>query len=185
MTTDGTSRMPYITSTEQLSDEWHGHFDRIADSRGHVGGPFGVLMNSPEIATRIADVGTYVRFEGTLPGPMRELAIITTARELECAYEWAIHEPLARDEGVSEDTIGVVADREPTESLPAADALVVDYGRALICDNEVPEPLFRTTKAHFGVEGITELTATFGYYNMLACVLNAFEVVPGDSLEEW
>ncbi|WP_254533824.1 carboxymuconolactone decarboxylase family protein [Natrinema gelatinilyticum] len=185
MTTDGTSRMPYITSKGQLSDKWHDHYDRIADSRGHVSGPFGVLMNSPEVATRIADVGTYVRFEGTLPGPIRELAIITTARELECAYEWAIHEPLARDGGVSEETIDIVADRAPTDPLPGAEALVVRYGRALFRKNEVPESLFRSTKARFGVEGITELTATFGYYNMLACVLNAFEVVPGEDLGGW
>jgi len=185
MSNDGTSRVPYITAKEQLSDDWHDHYDRIAASRGHVRGPFSVLMNSPEVATRIADVGTHVRFEGTLPGPVRELAIITTARELDCAYEWAIHEPLAREEGVADDTIEIVAARAPTDPLPAVDALVVRYGRALFRENEVPESLFRSARDRFGVEGITELTVTFGYYSMLACVLNAFAVDPGESIEQW
>lgn len=177
--------MPYITATDQLSDDWHEHYDRIAASRGHVSGPFSVLMNSPEVATRIADVGTYVRFEGTLRGSVRELAIITAARELDCAYEWAIHEPLARNEGITDDTIGIVASRESTDLLSAVDALVVRYGRALFRENEVPESLFQSARDRFGVEGITELTATFGYYAMLACVLNAFAVDPGESLEQW
>lgn len=94
MPTEGKFRVPYITAKDQISDEWHDHYDRIAVSRGRVHGPFSVLMNSPEVAARIADVGAYVHFEGTLPGPARELAIITTVRELDCAYEWAIHEPL-------------------------------------------------------------------------------------------
>ena len=29
-----------------------------------------------------------------------------------------------------------------------------------------------------GDQGVTELTATYGYYGMLACALNAFEVEP-------
>lgn len=185
MANDGTSRMPYITSKAQISDEWHDQYDRIADTRGHVRGPFSVLMNSPEVAVRIADVGTYVRFEGTLPDSIRELATITTARELECPYEWAIHEPLAREEGVSEDTIDIVAAREPADTLSETHALIVRYGRSLFRENEIPEPLFRSAKAKFGTEGVTELTATLGYYSMLACVLNAFALIPGESLERW
>ena len=37
---------------------------------------------------------------------------------------------------------------------------------------------FRKALQHFGPQGITELTATIGYYAMLAGVLNAFEVEP-------
>lgn len=185
MPEEGTSRVPYITAREQLPTERRDRFDRIADSRGHVRGPFSVLLNSPTVATRIADVGTYVRFEGTLPGPTREVAIITTARELDCAYEWAVHEPLARDEGVSDETIATVAAREPTDSLSEDERLVVRYGRELFRENEVPESLFRSAKARFGTDGITELTATFGYYSMLACVLNAFAVDPGEPLDRW
>ena len=33
-------------------------------------------------------------------------------------------------------------------------------------------------RERFGVDGLVELTATVGYYGMLACVLNAFDVVP-------
>lgn len=185
MPDEGTSRVPYVTAKDQLPDECREQYEHIAATRGHVRGPFSVLMNSPELATRIADVGTYVRFEGALPGTVRELAIITTARELDCAYEWAIHEPLAREEGVSDETIDIVATRDPTTPLSKDEALVVRYGRTLFRENEIPDELFRSAKARFGVDGITELTATFGYYSMLACVLNAFAVVPSEALERW
>lgn len=185
MSDEGTDRVPYITAKDQLPDEYHDRYEHIAATRGHVRGPFSVLMNSPELATRIADVGTYVRFEGSLPGAVRELAIVTTARELDCAYEWAIHEPLAREEGVSDAAIDIVAAREPTPPLSEDEALVVRYGRALFRENDVPDDLFQSAKDRFGADGVTELTATFGYYSMLACVLNAFEVVPSGSLDQW
>ena len=33
-------------------------------------------------------------------------------------------------------------------------------------------------RARLGVDGLVELTATAGYYGMLACTLNAFDVTP-------
>ena len=37
---------------------------------------------------------------------------------------------------------------------------------------------FAAAESRFDTEGLVELTATVGYYAMLACVLNAFDVVP-------
>jgi 4-carboxymuconolactone decarboxylase len=42
----------------------------------------------------------------------------------------------------------------------------------------VSDATFKAAKEKFGVQGVTELTATFGYYSMLAAALNAFEVEP-------
>lgn len=178
MTRDATSRMPFVTNREQLPEAQRRNYDRIAESRERVGGPFGVLLNSPEVAGRTGHLGAYLRFEGELSGAVRELAILTTAREFDCAYEWAFHEPLARREGVSEETVAVVADQAPADGLPEVEARVVRYGRHLLREHRVPDALFRAVKDDFGVRGITELTATVGYYGMLACVLNAFEVLP-------
>lgn len=181
MTKGTTSRMPFITAREELPEAQRRNYDLIAESRERVGGPFGVLLNCPEVAGRAGHLGTYLRFEGELSGAVRELAILTTAREFDCAYEWAFHEPVARREGVREEAIVVVADRASPDGLSATEALVVRYGRSLFREHGVPDELFRAAKDRFGVEGVTELTATMGYYCMLACVLNAFEVVPEEA----
>lgn len=180
MTNDDTDspRVPVVTEKGQLPDDQRHHYERIEDTRGHVSGPFSVLLNSPDLGGRIADVGTYVRFEGTLSDATRELAILTTARELDCAFEWAYHEPLAREKGVSEDAIDAVATRRPTDDLSEDEALVVRYGRELFREHEISDAVFRSARDRFGVTGVIELTATMGYYSMLACVLNALEVLP-------
>lgn len=180
MTAERTTRVPFVTDREQVPEGERHHYDGIEESRGGVRGPFGVLLNSPEVAGRIGHLGAYIRFEGELSGADRELAIITTAREFDCAFEWAAHEPLAREEGVRDAAIEAVADRAPVDGLTGAEATIVRYGRELFRDHGVTDATFEAAKDRFGVKGVTELTATMGYYSMMACVLNAFEVTPAD-----
>ena len=178
------ARIPFITEREQLSEDQRHNYDSIVESRGGVRGPFGVLLNSPEVAGRVGHLGAYIRFEGELPGTVRELAILTAAREFDCAFEWAAHEPIARDEGVREEAIDAVAHRAPVDDLTETEALVVRYGRELFREHEVADATFRSAEDRFDERGVVELTATMGYYGMIACMLNAFEVMPSDDSPE-
>ena len=103
------TRITQITERSQVDSDKQHVFDSIATSRGRVSGPFSVLLNSPEVAGRAAHLGSYIRFESTLTPSQRELAIITTAREFDCAYEWAAHATLAQEAGVREAAIETIA----------------------------------------------------------------------------
>ena len=171
-------RVPEFTSKDNLAPEFHHIFDAIAGTRSRVHGPFAVLLNSPEVAGRIADVGAYVRFGSTLEPDVRELAIITVAQENECEFEWFYHEAIAREAGVRDEAIRVVADGTPTEGLKSVEALVINYGRELARAHRVSEETFAAALEQFGTQGVTDLTVTFGYYGMIAFCLNAFDVKP-------
>ena len=177
------ARVPQIQRRGDVAADAAHHFDSIVGSRGRVSGPFSVLLNSPEIAGRAAHLGAYIRFESTLSDADRELAIITAAREFDCHYEWSAHVVLARDAGVSDDAIEAVANRADLENLDASDALVIAYGREMFRDKRVSDATFDAAQSRFGDQGVTELTATMGYYGMLACALNAFEVLPARDAE--
>lgn len=171
-------RLPRIAERESLPPEARAHFDYIAGSRGRVVGPFTALLNSPDLAERVAHVGTYIRFENTLPPALRELAILTVAREWNCQFEWTSHEPIAASEGLSAEAIVAVRDRRAPDGLSADEALVFRYVSALLREGRVPDDVFAQAKERFGIRTVTDLTATAGYYSMLACVLNAAEVLP-------
>jgi hypothetical protein len=55
----------------------------------------------------IASTNHYLRREAGLGGRVRELAILTTARELDSQFEWAAHEPEAIAEGISREIIDI------------------------------------------------------------------------------
>ena len=172
------ARVPQITSKDQVAPDKQHIFEAIAGSRGSVSGPFSVLLHSPEIAGRVAHLGAYIRFDSTLPGAERELAICTAARECDCQYVWSDHAPLALKEGARQEALDVIASRGTLDSLTPDEALVVRFGRELLRDHRISEATFQAAQARFGTQGVTELTATMGYYSLLACTLNAFEVIP-------
>lgn len=170
------TRIPQVTTKDDVAPEHHAIFESIASSRGRVGGPFAVLMNSPEVAGRAAHLGAYIRYESVLSDADRELAICTTSREWDCSYEWSAHAPLALEAGVRQEAMDIVANRGPLESLTEDEAAIVRYGRELLRDRRVSDATFKAAHDRLGDKGVAELTATFGYYSMLACALNSFEV---------
>ena len=178
------ARITQITERGQVDEESQHIFDSIATSRGRVSGPFSVLLNSPEVAGRAAHLGAYIRFESTLSPAERELAIITTAREFDCAFEWAAHATLAQQAGVRDAAIEAIANGGELSELTDDEALIVGYGREILRNHRVSDDTFTAAKSRFGEQGITELTATFGYYGMLACALNAFEVRPSPDMPQ-
>src|SRR5690349_24469896 len=99
------ARLPSVTSKEQVPAKNHATFDSIVASRGAVQGPFTMWLHSPEVAERVAHLGAYVRFEGSLDMRVRVLAAMTVAREFEAMYVWGGQTGGARRLGVAEETI--------------------------------------------------------------------------------
>lgn len=170
------ARIPLIEKKESLPPEHRGIYDAIAKSRGAVRGPFAALLHSPEIAERTAHLGAYIRFESQLDPKTIELATLAAAREAECSFEWAAHVGHAAKAGVPQETIRAIHQRKAPEGLSRDDAQIVSYVQELLRSHRVSEPTFQALRGRLAVRGLVELTATIGYYAMLACTLNAFDV---------
>jgi 4-carboxymuconolactone decarboxylase len=172
------ARVPLISRRDEVAPEHRAAFDAIAQSRGRVAGPFGVLLHSPEVAKRAAHLGAYLRFESPLAGADRELAILATARTMDCRYEWAAHVPLAAKAGVRAEAIAAIRARQVPGGLTPTEAEIVAYATGLLGAHRVEAGLFEGLRKRLGPGGMVDLTATVGYYAMLACTLNAFDVKP-------
>lgn len=163
-------------STSDLSEEARRVYDEIMATRGEVDRPFQMLLTSPELLRRIAHLGWYIRHESSLPAPIRECIILATAREWKCGFEWASHEPQARQCGVSEDTIQAMRDGELPSKSNEEEQAVIRFVYETLRDHEVTDATFRRVHGAFGIEGTTEIAATVGYYSMLASIINVFDV---------
>jgi 4-carboxymuconolactone decarboxylase len=169
-------RIAEVTEREALPADQQPIFDTIAESRGRVGPPFSVLLHSAEVAGRIAHLGAYLRFDSPISAQDRELAILTAAREADCSFEFAGHARLARDAGVRDAAIEALRTRAGLEAFTAEEALIVGFSRELLREHRVEEGRYQTMRARLGDAGLVDLTALLGYYTMLACSFNAFEV---------
>ena len=118
------ARLPDPLDT--LTPEARAVYDKISAKRGAVRGPFASLMHHPALAERVGDLGEYLRFGGTLPGDVRELAILITARAVSQPYEWIAHAKVATREGLPADVIERVRTRGDLSALPAQWQAAVD-----------------------------------------------------------
>src|SRR5712692_5850508 len=170
------ARLPDLTR-DQLKPEDRQYYDAIAGSRGgSVRGPYGVLLHSPDLATRVANTGTYVRFDLDLPEALKELIIITTAREIKSQYEFVAHARLARQAGLAESTIQAVATGTAPQGLSGDEALLVRYVQELLRNHKISDATFNAVRDRFGMQKTLEITGLVGHYLLVGQILAAFEV---------
>jgi 4-carboxymuconolactone decarboxylase len=86
---------------EQMSEAQKRVYDSLAGGpRGGVRGPFGPLLQSPELADRVRELSDYLRFRTSLPARLNEFAILITARFWGAEFEWFAHRLLALNGGL-------------------------------------------------------------------------------------
>jgi 4-carboxymuconolactone decarboxylase len=174
------ARLTSITNKSQVAAKDQPIVDSIVASRGALQGPFTMFLHSPELAGRLAHLGAYVRFEGSLDMRVRVLAAMTVARELEAVYVWGAQAGGARRLGVPETTIAAIRENH-SRGVPAEDAQIIDFTRQLMRKHRVDEATAKALIGRFGNDGFIQLTGAIGYYSMLAMTVNAceLEAAPG------
>ncbi len=176
------ARLPLITSKDQVAPEHHAVVDSIIASRGALHGPFNTFLHSPEIAGRIAHLGSYVRFEGSLDFRVRVLAAMTVAREFEALYVWGAQTGSARRQNVPETTITAIRDNR-SDGVPTEDLAIIEFTRTLLCKHRVDDATFAAMLARFGSDQLIQLTSAIGYYSLLSMTVNACEMDPAPGAE--
>jgi 4-carboxymuconolactone decarboxylase len=167
------ARLPDPLDT--LTPEAKRIYDKISAKRGAVRGPFASLMHHPALAEQVGDLGEFLRFGGTLPGDIRELAILITARYVSQAYEWIAHARIARKEGLGDDVIERVRTRGDLSALPPRYARPARVVQHVLAYESIPQALQDEVQRELGVTGLMELVVLAGQYRTIAGVLFAFD----------
>jgi 4-carboxymuconolactone decarboxylase len=145
-------------------------------------GPIGIWMNSPELAQAMFDVRQRVRYESDRDQRLTELAIISTAREINNQYEYTAHEPLAIAAGLEQGIIDIVRFRRSAEDNQAiagfgeTEQVIIKFAREVISEERVRSETFARAIDIFGEQGVMDLTGLIGYYSFVAITLKAFDV---------
>jgi 4-carboxymuconolactone decarboxylase len=146
--------------------------DLVPGQRGGLSGPFNVLLRSPEMGDLAQKLGAQLRFHSTLPGNLRELAILITARFWNSQYAWYAHREYARQEGVNATTLDAIAAGKRPLRLEADEGIVYNFCTELLNTKQVSDPTFRAAVDRFGERTVVELTSLIGFYNLGCLILN-------------
>ncbi len=175
-----------VPSRESVPEQYRAAFDELVQERGGppATGPGTVTLNSPEMAKRANNLSAYLRQGSGLPGKLQELAMLVTARELDCQYIWNAHAASGRREGLSDALVDAMRDKSDLPSLAADEAAVVNLGRDFYRTHRVSDASYQAAVAQFGVHGLTNLVNLMGYYALLAFNANTFMIdLPADRTE--
>ena len=161
---------------------------RVADAiasgpRGGLRGPFQAWLRSPELADRLQKVGEYLRFNTSLPRRLNEFAILITARAWDAQFEWYAHHRLALEAGLDPKIAEALARGERPQRMAEDESAVYDFCTRLRAERRVDDETLERVTALFGEEGVIELIAVSGYYDLVSMTLNVAEVGLPDGTE--
>jgi 4-carboxymuconolactone decarboxylase len=169
------------------------------------GGPYLALLNHPELARRVEELGFFLKFEGSLPRTIYQFVVLTIARATGAAFEWQDHIAHARAAGLPEDVIDCIGsdhigalaseasgqranssvrapDTRPEPGSSARDALPKPYALAhailekTMTWQVVPDELQAQAAAVWGKHGLVEIVVLSGFYQMFAAINQGFDI---------
>ena len=179
------ARIP-TASRESVPENQRTAFDEIVKTLGAVPrfGPGSVVINVPHAHQRLMGLNRYLRSESTLPKKLQELAMIVTARELDCQYIWNAHAASAREAGVGAATVDALRERKEVPKLSDDETAVVRFGQEFFRTHRVSRGTFQLALEQLGKQGAIELGLFLGNYASLALLVNSFDVdLPPDRKE--
>lgn len=144
----------------------------LTGPRRGMGGPFNVLLRSPEMGDLAQKLGEYARFRPDVPAKLRELAIIVTARHWTAQYEWNAHRRAAAQAGLKEEIIEAIADRKRPTGMQPDEEVVYNFATELLETKNVSDAAFKAVVDKFGEKGVVDIIGVMGYYQMVSMLLN-------------
>ena len=135
-------------------------------------GPGPIRLYSPPVAESMTAVNQYLRYKSGLEPRLVELAILVTAREMDCVYVWTAHEPPALKAGLQQEIIDIVKFRRPLTNMGDKETVIVQLGRDVIRTHKVGSETFARAVKLFGHRGVVDIVSLMGDYAATTMLLN-------------
>ena len=148
----------------------------ISGPRGQVRGPLAVWLHRPELASKAQKLGQYCRYDSALSPRLSELAILTTARIWDAAFEWQAHVPHALAGGIKPAVIASLASDETPQFDKADEAVVYAFSCELSMTRAVTNETFDSTIECLGADATVDLVGVLGYYALISMTIKAFDL---------
>ena len=153
----------------------------LVDEAGALEGPFNAMLLQPALGSALQGLGAAIRYQGSLPGRARELAILVVAAAWESEFEQHAHEAAGRLLGLREEDLAAIRAGQPPDLADPAERAAVRAAWALVRSGDLDDGQYAEAVAGLGEAGLGEaalfeLTTLVGYYATLALQLRVFRV---------
>jgi 4-carboxymuconolactone decarboxylase len=175
---DSRFRLP-LPKREELDEAGQKVYDHHSKPGGQslagLYGPGGIRLHSPKLSSLQSAPSRYLRFDAGFSGPIRELIILVTAREMNSQFEWFQHEAEGLKEGLPQSVVDVVKHHKSLDGVPEIEATIIAFGRELIGKHKVSPETYACALKLLGKRALVDMVSLMGNYTATALLLIAFD----------
>lgn len=152
-------------------------YDQLIGPRDGLSGMYRTLLNHPQLAKHIGELGTYVRYQSELAGDIRELGILATARSLGAAFVWEKHIAPAERAGLPSAVIEQVLKGDiATADMKPLYLYTWQVGQDVVHQRSIAEKTQNFLIETLGIKGFLDLVMACAMYRMISTVIFSFDV---------
>jgi 4-carboxymuconolactone decarboxylase len=139
----------------------------------------GVLLWDPKLAELRSPISHYLKYQTGLPPRLEEIAVLVTAYEMDCQYEWTQWEMFGRNAAdprhIEQSTIDIIKYDRPVAGLGEKEAAIIEFGRETFGRRKVSSETFAKVLGLFGRKGTVDLLELMASYAGTAGQLTAID----------
>lgn len=159
-------------SVAQLNDQQRPIAERILKfSRIGIGGPYHIMLRSPQAAEQVINLMEYLRFQSSVPNRLKEFSVMIQGRLWRSQVEWASHYAPAIKAGVSAETLAQLKRNERPSSMQPDEAAVYDFCMELFTKHSVSDETYQRLHQYLNDPQIVDLTLLGGTYVTVAATM--------------
>jgi len=147
---------------------------RIRD--GKLPNLYGTLINHPKLYGPRAGFGAYIQRESLVPPKTRELLIMRTGYLVKAEYEWAHHDPIAREAGLTSADIARITKGPSAPEWNEEYRSVLQAADELRRETFISDATWKTLAKYYSKEQMIEIVYTVGAYAMTGVAINSLGI---------
>jgi 4-carboxymuconolactone decarboxylase len=169
-----------ILTREDMNEEQGRVYDEIKAKDGRVrGGPYWAYIRNPDFMRLHNEMSRYIR--GTsLTGRERQIAVLAVVRHWSAAYPWAVQVRASLAEGVDQEIIDAINAGERPQLDDPGEKAAYDVARELVGEKGLSDATYAAAEKQFGLQTLVDLVSGVGFFSMVCCTANAFDITPPD-----
>lgn len=137
---------------------------------------FRMLGHSGDILDAFVKLGNAILVYSKLDPVLREIAIVRTGVLRGSTYEVFQHERISRQLGMSEELIRAIHEGPDARAFDEMQRLVMRFTDDIVKNTRASDTTFNPLAEKLSHKELQELVITIGYYTMVSCFLETFDV---------
>jgi len=170
-----------ILERKDMNAEQNQLCDEIEAADGRMrGGPYWAYIRIPKFMRLHNEMSRYMR-SCSLTGRERQIAVLAVVRHWDAHYPWAVQVRASLAAGVEPEIIDAINARRRPKLDDPGERAAYDVASELVAKKGLSDATYAAAEAQFGLEKLVELVSGVGFFSMVCCTANAFDITPPDN----